>query len=386
MNSETSIYLDNAATSWPKPRSVTDDIARFYLELGAAAGRSSSSRTSEVDRTIEQCRLEIAKLLHANASNIVFCFNGTDGLNLAINGLVRTSQRVVSSILEHNSVLRPLHEKKRTHQIDLQLLQCTDSVIDLQDCEIKIDGDTDICCVSHVSNVTGTVQPIQEIAAICKQHDVLLIVDAAQSVGHIEVNFESLGADVLVASGHKGLLGPLGTGFVCLADRAAQQIQPTRLGGTGTTSESIEQPDQLPYKLESGNMNVGGIFGLLAGVRFVMEKGIESLANHEKQLKRELIDRIGRAGDVQFYGTDKDSTGVLSFNIPNQDSQMVAALLDSSFGVQVRAGLHCAPLIHKHLGTEQLGGTVRVSPGVFNTLEQIEYCSNAIERLIKQLV
>ena len=386
MKSDRSIYLDNAATSWPKPKTVTDEIARFYLELGAAASRGSSSRTSEVDRTIQQCRTEIARLIRAEASQIVFCFNGTDGLNLAINGLVQPNHKVVASVVEHNSVLRPLNEKRSTHQIQLELLECEDGEISLEDCERKLGTGTDICCVSHVSNVTGVIQPIKEIAAICKRHDILLIVDAAQSVGHIEVDFNDLGVDVLVASGHKGLLGPLGTGFLCLSDRAAKRIRPTRLGGTGTTSESIEQPEQLPYKLESGNLNVGGIFGLLAGVRFVAEKSVAKLARHEQELRQKLIDDLKQSSHAHLYGTEKPSTGVLSFNLPGQDAQMLAALLDSAFGIQVRAGLHCSPLIHNHLGTSEVGGTIRVSPGVFNTAEEIEYLTDAIQRLSNQLV
>lgn len=386
MESNRSIYLDNAATSWPKPKAVTDEIARFYLELGAAASRGSSSRTAEVDRTIEQCRFEIANLIAAQANQIVFCFNGTDGLNMAINGLIQSNQKVVTSVLEHNSVLRPLHEKQRTDHIQLDLLQCTNGEIDLHDCERTIGADTDLCCVSHVSNVTGCIQPIAEIASICKRHDVLLIVDAAQSVGHIDVDFEALGADVLVASGHKGLLGPLGTGFLCLSERAANQIRPTRLGGTGTTSESVQQPEQLPYKLESGNMNVGGIFGLLAGVKYIVNQGVAQLAAHEQSLRRQLTDSLNQSSKAAVYCPDKPSTGVLSFNLPGQDSQMLAALLDSAFGIQVRAGLHCSPLIHKHLKTEDSGGTIRVSPGVFNTAEEIEYLAGAIQRLSQQLV
>ena len=214
-----------------------------------------------------------------------------------------------------------------------------------------------------------------------------LLVDAAQSVGHIPVDVQALGCDILVASGHKGLLGPLGTGFVFLSDRAAEQIQATRFGGTGNNSESTRQPTELPFRLESGNPNVGGIAGLLAGARFVAEYGNDKIASAEHRLVDKLIRSLRSLDFVQLYCDDHAArTGVVSFNILGQDPQSVAALLDSEFGIQVRAGYHCAPLMHQALGTDSLGGTLRASPGVFNTEEDIESLVDAVTELAAHLV
>ena len=190
-----------------------------------------------------------------------------------------------------------------------------------------------------------------------------------------------------VAPGHKGLMGPLGTGFICITDQAYEQISPTRLGGTGSTSESLEQPSEFPYKLESGNLNVGGIFGLLEGVRCLKSKIPAEVANHEQELCSKLTERLRRNPAIRVYDFNhRERTGVFSFNIKHQDPQTISALLDSSFGIQVRAGFHCAPLIHHALGSFELGGTIRISPGVFNTLEEINFVCESIEKLTAQLV
>ncbi len=377
-----SIYLDNAATSWPKPDSVPQAISRFYREVGVAAHRGASAKAAEVNRTVEQCRIEIGRLLNANPQQTVFCFNGTDGLNMAIHGLVETSNRVVTSTIEHNSVLRPLHALQESKPIDLNIVGCQHGLIDIAEMRAAITPDTDLCCVSHVSNVTGIIQPIESIAKACQDSNALLIVDACQSVGHFPVDFEALGADVLIASGHKGLLGPLGTGLMCLSEKAKDRIQATRLGGTGTQSEFLTQPNQLPTKLEAGNLNVGGIFGLLAGLQFVKVRDVAFTAQHEAELKTVLLGRFAKNDRVMTYGSSEcKSTGVTSFNIDGQDPQTVAALLDAAFGIQVRAGLHCAPLIHQELGTTQIGGTIRVSPGVFNTIEDIISLCDAVDQI-----
>lgn len=214
-----------------------------------------------------------------------------------------------------------------------------------------------------------------------------MIVDAAQSVGHVPIAVEPLGCDILVASGHKGLLGPLGTGFIYLSPRAADQIRPLRFGGTGSNSESLRQPKSLPHRLEIGNLNVGGIAGLLAGVEYVTGRGIEDIASSENQLANRLIQALNSLTGVQVYCADHPRrTGVVSFNIQGQDPQSVAVLLDSEFGIQLRAGYHCAPLMHRALGTDSIGGTLRASPGVFNTHAHVDALVNAVKQLSSQLV
>lgn len=382
-----SIYLDNAATSWPKPDAVVDAIVRYYRQIGAAAGRGSSSRSAAVDHTIERCRLELGRLINARSHQIVFCFNGTDGLNLALNGLISERDHVVTTVVEHNSVLRPLNHLAQKHAVQLDIVSCSNGVVDLTELSRVIRKSTRLCCMSHVSNVTGIIQPISEVAELCRKHKVLLVIDGSQSVGHVSTNFEQLGCDVLVASGHKGLLGPQGTGFLCLSARAADEILPTRLGGTGTHSDSITQPREMPSRLESGNPNAGGIFGLLEGIRFVMERGLTQIERHQRELNEALIERLSAIDNVILYGCQHPHrSGVVSFNIRNQEPQSVAALLDSDFGIQVRSGLHCAPQMHQALGTDKLGGTVRISPGVFNSLADIETVASAVLEISSQLV
>ena len=384
---DASIYLDNAATSWPKPDAVVDAIVRFYRQIGAAAGRGASARSSAVDHTIDLCRLELGRLINARPHQIVFGFNGTDCLNLALNGLISPGDHVVTTVVEHNSVLRPLNHLAQEHAVQLDIVPCENGVVDLTEFRRLIRKSTRLCCVSHVSNVTGMIQPIEEIAELCRKHRVLLVVDGSQSVGHVATDFEPLGCDVLVASGHKGLLGPLGTGFLCLSARAADEIRPTRFGGTGTHSDSITQPWEMPSRLESGNPNAGGIFGLLEGVRFVMERGLKQIEQHERDFNEALVERLAAIDNVILYGYQHaNRSGVLSFNIRDQEPQSVAALLNSEFGIQVRAGLHCAPLMHQSLGTDKLGGTVRISPGIFNSLADIDAVSAAVLDISSQLV
>ena len=381
------IYLDNAATTWPKPPQVVKEIARYYNELGVAAGRGTSAIATEVDRTIDACRHAISKLVNCQSGQVVFAFNGTDALNTALLGLISEGDEVVTTEIEHNSVLRPLNELAKSGRIKLAIASAVDGIVCLDSLTDMIGPATRICCISHASNLTGLIQPIQQLSIICKENDVMLILDAAQSVGHIDVDFDELGCDVLIGSGHKGLLGPLGTGFLCLSERAADVIRPIRLGGTGTKSESIEQPNEMPYRLESGNLNVGGIFGLLAGINFLNEKGIQSVASHEKELRSQVINSFTGNEMIVVHGAETDyRTGVLSFNFHNQQCHTVAAMLDSAFGIQARAGLHCAPLAHNSIGSEPYGGTVRISPGVFTTSNDIDFFLNAIEKLSSQLV
>ena len=382
------IYLDNAATTWPKPASVTDAITDYYRNVGAAAGRGSSSRSAKVDRTIEQCRVALAKLINVNSGSIVFCFNGTDGLNTAISGMIRNGDHVVASDIEHNSVLRPIHELASQGRISFDLVKSNNGAISAESVANSIVDSTRLFCVSHVSNVTGIEQDIVAIVAACRKAnpDSFVIVDAAQSVGHISVDASEIDCDILVSSGHKGLMGPLGTGFVWLSDRASEEITPVRFGGTGSGSESIEQPLVLPDRLESGSPNVGGIFGLLQGVQFIAERGLEEIAKQELRLANRLIESLRIMEGVQLYGVENPNrTGVISFNIENQDPQTVGTLLDVEFGIQLRAGYHCAPLMHQALGTDKIGGTLRASPSVFNTERDIDKLVAGVNQLVAQL-
>ena len=385
------IYLDNGATSWPKPDSVIDAMTEFYRNVGVAAGRGATGRSAESDRIIEQCRHEISRLIGARNGHVVFCFNGTDGLNLAIGGLLRDGDHVVITDTEHNSVLRPVHEFARNGEIEFDVVPSKEGLLDPLSFAAVVQPTTRLICVSQVSNVTGILQDVAAITKACRESnpDVLILVDAAQAVGHTVVDVGALECDMLVASGHKGMLGPLGTGFLYLSDRAANQVRATRFGGTGTDSLSMRQPQTLPQRFESGNLNVAGIAGLLKGVQYVGEQGIEKIADHERQLANRLVHSLQDSQNVEVYGNmaeDTVRTGVVSFNIAGQDPQTVAMILDNEFGIQVRSGLHCSPLMHQSLGTSSTGGTLRASFGVYNTLEDVGQLVTAITQLSGQLV
>ena len=385
------IYLDNAATSWPKPDSVIEAIASFYRDVGVAAGRGAAGRSAQSDRIIEQCRHEIATLINARKGNIVFCSNGTDGLNLAIGGVVRDGDHVVVTDIEHNSILRPVHEYSRLGTIEFDVVQSNKGVLSPSSFAASVQSNTRLICVSQVSNVTGVQQDITAIIKACRESnpDSLVLIDAAQAVGHTVVDVDSLCCDMLVASGHKGLLGPLGTGFLYLSNRAAEEVRATKFGGTGSDSMSLLQPESLPQRLEAGNPNVGGIAGLLNGTQFINDRGIENIADHERKLANRLIHALLNSQGIEVYGNVTDDsirTGLVSFNLVGQDPQTVAMILDNEFGIQVRAGLHCSPLMHQSLGTSTMGGTLRASFGIYNNSDDVDQLVSAITQLSGQLV
>lgn len=374
---ERRLYLDNAATSWPKPREVVEAIADFYRAGGAPAARGNTSGSAASDRIVETTRSELAALLNVSEPRrLVWTCNATDALNTALHGWLRPGDHVIATVLEHNSVLRPLQFLSRRSAVETSWLDCDASGrLDLAVLPGLIRPHTRLVCAPWVSNVTGVVQPVRELAEICRVAGVPLLIDAAQGVGHLPIDVGELDCDLLAAAGHKGLLGPLGTGFLYVGPRVEEELRPLRQGGTGSQSEE-EQPWHLPDRFESGNPNVGGLAGLRAGIRFVKERGIESLAAHSRELGDRLrSELVGMEGIRLFppagHGEDSSRTGIVSFQMAGMDPHTVAGVLDSSFGIEVRAGLHCAPRTHARLKTAAEGGTVRVSPGVFNTVDDI---------------
>ena len=254
--------------------------------------------------------------------------------------------------------------------------------VDPEAIEAAIRPATKLVCLSHVSNVTGVVQPVNEVGDVCDRKQVLYLVDAAQSLGHIGVDVRAMKCDFLAPPGHKGLFGPLGTGFLYVSEDRQDQIVPYRQGGTGSTSDNESQPDEMPFKLESGNMNVGGILGMGAGLEFVKQKSIDSIMELDQVLGTALVSGLSRLERVKVYfGNAAKRTSVTSFNVQGSDPREVAAILEAHFGIQVRAGLHCAPRAHKALGTFDRGGAVRVSPGIFNTIDEIGLIVDAIGQI-----
>ena len=378
------IYLDNAATSWPKPEAVYAAGDQYLRVNGAPAGRGVYAEAVDVERQIDHCRQQLAKLINADyANHIVFTANGTDSLNMVIHGWLKRGDHVVTTVCEHNSVLRPLRYLEESGFITVTRVNCDEQgFVDLEELRGAIRDETRLMAVIHVSNVSGAILPIIEFGEIARQFQVPLLVDAAQSLGSLPLDVKQANIAFLAAPGHKGLFGPLGTGVLYVSPDFAQQLSPLRQGGTGTNSDEDLQPEGLPEKFESGNLNVPGIFGLAAGIEFVSEQSVAAIHEKNAGLLARLCDGLASFAGVHVYGPrDRQFRGgVVSMNVSGYDSREVAAILESNFRIQVRSGFHCAPLIHKALHTGP-GGAVRFSPGFLNTEAQIDAVVRAMEEI-----
>jgi cysteine desulfurase/selenocysteine lyase len=379
------IYLDNAATSWPKPESVYAAVDGYLREIGAAASRGGYQAALQSDQIVADTRDRLRRLIGARSSrSVVMTFNGTDGLNTVIRGCLRHGDHVVTTDIEHNSVLRPLKFLESQLGIAIDYAPCDEcGRVDPAEIDRHLRPQTRLVVVSHASNVTGTLQPIDEIAAQLTDHDALLLVDAAQTLGHVPIDVEALGVDALASSGHKGLLGPLGTGVLYLSSRAVESVHSLRQGGTGTTSETDIQPAEPPEKYESGNLNVVGIAGLGAGCQYLLDRGVDDVHRQLTNLDAQLRLAITELPAVEVFGPPaaNHGVGITSFRIPGYEPQEIAAVLDASFGIQVRAGLHCAPRMHRSLGTIDVGGTIRASLGPFNNEQDVAAVVDALREL-----
>lgn len=379
------IYLDNAATSWPKPESVYAAVDHFQRHVGVSAGRGGYGDAVESIRMVDAARRDCAALVGARTPRrIVFGHNGSDALNLAIHGTLRPGDHVVASVCDHNSVLRPLAEHARTHGVAVDYVRCDAAgLLDPDDMRRAMKPTTRLVVTNHASNVTGAVQPLAEIAAAVRDRGALLLVDASQSAGHAEIDVEAWGIDLLAASGHKGLLGPPGTGLLYVREGVERELRPVRQGGTGVESILDRQPDELPTRYEAGSLNGAGVAGLGAAASFLRERTIAGVAAHEAALVRQLWTGLDPLDAVTLYGPPPSSMRgpVVSFSVQGYDPQEFAAALDSSFGIQTRAGLHCAPKMHEALGTLAGGGLVRISVGWSTSEDQINRTVEAIAAL-----
>jgi cysteine desulfurase / selenocysteine lyase len=376
------IYLDNAATSWPKPEAVYAAVDRYQREVGAAAGRGAYSHAMEAQRIVADARRGCAELWGASdPDRIVFGFNGTDVLNLAIHGVLRSGDHVVTTVCEHNSVLRPLADAAKQLGVEVTYVGCDGAgFVDPGDVQRALRPSTRLAAVTHASNVTGAVQPITEISRVVHESEAMLLVDAAQSAGHVPLNINALGADLVAASGHKGMLGPLGVGVLYVRPGVEKALLPVRQGGTGTHSTEETPPDELPHRYEAGNLNMPALAGLAAATRFMIEKSVEAIAAHEAGLVDQLCDGLRSISGVRVYGpADGQQRGpVVSLGVEGYDPQDFAAALDSAFGVECRAGLHCAPRMHAALGSLPLGGLVRFSCGWSTTRGDVARALEAV--------
>lgn len=367
MTARESLYLDNAATSWPKPDCVYDAVDRYARENGRAVGRGATDASLQLQQTVDRCRHRAAELLGAKSKDeVVFTFNCTDSLNTILHGSLRTGDHVVTSVAEHNSVLRPLRQLERTRGVSVTAVD-VDEVGRIEPADIRnaLRPETRLVIVQHVSNVTGIVQPIAGIGDVAREAEVLFAVDAAQSAGHLPFQISDFQPDFLACAGHKGLLGPLGTGLLWIAPGRESELKPLRQGGTGSRSELDVQPEVMPDRFESGNHNAPGLVGLDAGLGFLIDRGISSIRDHELALTRTLCEQLAELESLTVHSASDraEHTGVVSFASEMYAADELATLLSQHFGIDTRAGLHCAPGIHRRLGTLDRQGTVRVSFG-----------------------
>lgn len=371
------LYFDNAATTFPKPPVVLEAVFRCMEEYAANPGRSGHAPALKMDRAIYDVRERLCTFVGGeDPLRTVFTFNGTDSLNLAIHGCVRPGMHVVTTSMEHNSVNRPLQSLLRDGTITLTIVDADSAGrVRAEDVLNAVQEDTGLIVMTHMSNLTGTIQPVEEVGRRLDER-VLFLVDAAQSIGVLPIDVQSMGIDLLAFPGHKSLFAPMGTGALYMAPHVTLKDQ--RQGGTGSFSQDFVQPDLLPDRFESGTPNGPGIIGLGAGLAFIEEQGLGAIHAHEMALWRRMVERLRDEERIALYGPRNEHQGpVLALNIRGLDSAEVAYRLDQEHGICVRPGLHCAPLAHRTIGTVD-SGAVRFSFGYFNTIKEVEEAAAAL--------
>ncbi len=374
------IYLDHAATSWPKPDSVRQAVMDA-LDKGGNPGRSGHRMSLDAARLVNRARHQVRLLLNASdTASIVFTLNATDALNMAIAGLVKSGDHVITTCFDHNSVLRPLSHLARQGTIELTVIEAPDGMtLQLEQFEQAIQDNTAVMAVSHASNVTGALLDIRAVQDLCQDRGIELLVDASQTLGVLPIDVQELRPACLAAPGHKGLLGPQGTGLLYV--RPDLKLTFWRVGGTGSASDQVWQPEFMPDRLEAGTPNTPGLAGLAAGVEWLLQRGLEQIREHELTLTEKLRSGLQSIPGMTVYGPGGDrGVGVTSINLGGWDGADLAVALEEGYGVMSRPGLHCAPLAHRTIGTYPTG-TVRLSIGYSNTAEDIDWAIKALTEL-----
>ena len=378
--------MDNSATSFPKPPGVAEAMARFGAECGASAGRGAYDEAKACGEMIAESRRLVAELIGAESPDrIVFTLNCSEALAIGIRGLLNTARdaHAVTTVMDHNSVLRPLTALAEQTGLDATWVRADPitSLVRPDDLRDAIRPNTRLVAVAHCSNVTGSLQPVAEIAAIARQANVPCLIDAAQSVGHVPIDVQAWGADMVAFPGHKGALGPLGTGVLYVRPGFEDQLATMKEGGTGTVSEEPRQPETMPDKLEIGSHNAIGIAGLAAGVRWLLGRGIDHLRRHDMELCGAFL-AAARADGLTVYGPTHlaDRCGVFSVSIAGLKPYELAGVLETRYGILTRPGLHCAPLAHKAIGTFP-AGTCRLSFGAFTTADDVRFAAAALAEI-----
>ncbi len=378
------VYLDNAATTFPKPAEIFRNMVETYLRTGVSPGRGSYDLATEAEGCVAEARKRTARFFGApDPDRVIFTSNATDALNVALQGMLKPGDHVVSTRLEHNSVLRPLYHLRLKSLIEYDLVPFDGKgFADPAAIAAALRPNTRLVVVNHASNVLGTVQRVSEIGRLCAERGVPLVIDAAQTAGVVPIDMTAWKVAAVAFTGHKSMLGPTGTGGLLLSREA--QIEPVRFGGTGIDSISLAHTDTFPHRLECGTLNIMGIMGLCEALDFLERETPESIHHREMALLTKLRDGLSRIDGVRLYCADdlSEHVGLLTANIEGMDPGKVGAILDGDFEIAVRVGLHCAPLVHESLGTAPYGG-VRFSIGPFNTEDDIDQAIAAMDQIAK---
>lgn len=379
-------YFDNSATSNPKPQCIIEKVQKAIIELNGNPGRSGYKKAVKIDREIYNTRVKIAEFFNIkNPLQIAFTSNASESLNFAIKGVGFHDCHIITSVLEHNSVLRPLHYLEDEKNVTLSFLEPVDTTEELiKNLSSLLRKDTKAIVINHISNVTGYIYDIEAIGNFCKENNLLFIVDASQSAGFADINVEKQNINILCFTGHKSLFGIQGTGGIYVEEGLV--LNPLLEGGTGSFSKLPRQPKTMPELLECGTLNTPGILSLNAGIDFINSVGLNKIREHEYNLAKLFIDKISNLENIIIYGDkDKFRGPVVSINIEGITSSDFAAILDEEFNICTRSGFHCAPLAHKYLGTYDYG-CVRFSFGYFNTEEEILYAADAIKEISEYIL
>ena len=380
------IYLDNGATSWPKPEVVYETLGNFLRVAGANPGRGSHIMATRAASAISDTRTKIARLFGApDPRRVIFAGNATDALNMAIKGILNPGDHVVTTVMEHNSVRRPLKALESIGVRTTTVAADREGFVSAATIERAVEPATRLIVMTHASNVNGAVQPIAEVARVARERGLLLLVDAAQTAGSLPFTLEEIGADLLAFPGHKGLMGPTGTGGLILGSRVStDDLATVREGGTGGNSEEDVQPRELPARYEAGTLNTVGIAALGAALDVIVETGVRAICEHETEVTTRLIDGLTAIPGVRVLSPENAGrrVAVVSFTVDGWEPADLGAALDSSFEIACRTGLHCAPEACKALGAFPYG-TVRFSPGFYTTAEEIDQAVNAVSELAR---
>ncbi|MEG2935486.1 MAG: aminotransferase class V-fold PLP-dependent enzyme [Clostridium sp.] len=380
-------YLDNGATSFPKPKEVIASMTNYMTSIGGNVNRGSYENSFDAENTVYETRELLCKFFNfSKPKNVIFTSGVTESLNVILKGLFNFGDHIIVSSMEHNAVLRPLNSIVKLG-VEYTVVSCnSDGTLNIKQLENHIKPNTKAIVMTHSSNVCGTILPFESIGKLCKRNHIYFIVDTAQTAGVIPIDMKELNIDILCFTGHKSLLGPQGIGGFLISEELSKITRPLLEGGTGSFSEYEYQPSYMPDKFEGGTPNVPGIYGLNAGIKYINSIGIDEIQKHEEHLTQLFIDNILDIPEAEVIGlpSSKGRTAVVSLNFKNYDNGEISYYLDKEYGISVRCGLHCAPLAHKTLNTFP-DGTVRFSFGLFNTTDDINYAIASIKKVIAKI-